>query len=226
MAWLPIVATVAGTIMQVAGQMSQASAVKRQSEASALEASRAAESARLAGEQAQQSRHFEAEQQRVNAQQEQAAAQRSALEEQRRARLVASRALAVAGASGAGVSDPSVMNLLADLEGEGAYRSALSIYSGEDRARSLRMGAASSDYEGVLAADTGRRQGSQYDLQASNIRAAGRDRASALRFGALGTLVSGGSALYTKYGMGGPGTQPPAPVEDRRPPSTDSRFFN
>ena len=201
MAWFPVVTQVVGTIMQVGGMMQQRSAAKA-----------AAEAARVQAENVARVREFEAEQQRVAAGQEQASAQRAALEEERRGRLIASRALAVAGASGGGVSDPTIINLLADLEGESAYRSAVSIYQGEDRARQLRMGADASTYEAAVTRQGGEMRAAAYRMQA---RQAG--------FGAAGTLMSGGSKLLEKYG----GTQPPAPVQEG-PTSyqgLDARFF-
>ena len=50
-----------------------------------------------------------------------AISQRQAVEENRQASHVASRALAVAAASGAGVSDPTMVRIIANARGEGAY---------------------------------------------------------------------------------------------------------
>jgi hypothetical protein len=65
--------------------------------------------------------------------------QYAAVEERRLARYAQSRALAVAGASGAGASDPTVMNTIGDLEAEGEYRALTSLFNGEQRARSQTM---------------------------------------------------------------------------------------
>lgn len=100
-----------------------------------------------------------------------AAAQRDALEERRRAEILASRALAVAAASGGGASDPSVANLIADIESEGAYRAAVAMYQGESKARQLK-------YEGALAKWEGKMQ-----QRAANIGAL-----SSLAKGAVGFL--------------------------------------
>ena len=193
-AWAPAIFAAVGTVMQVSAQQKQAKAAK------------------VAGQQALLAGQYQAAQQEQAAGQEQAAAQRRALEERRRAPLVASRALDLAGASGGSVSDPSVANLLADLEGEGAYRAAVRMYEGEDRARALRQGALTSNLEG------------QIGLQE------GQSRASAYRMQAVGSLISGASSLYSKYGVRqssfGP-EQYPAPVEDRDPyRGMDSRFFS
>jgi hypothetical protein len=79
----------------------------------------------------------DARQLRAMAGQERATSQRAAAEERRRARLLESRARAVAAKSGAGVSDPSVLNLMADLSAEGEYRALTRMYEGETGAQSL-----------------------------------------------------------------------------------------
>ncbi len=53
--------------------------------------------------------------------------------------FIASRALAVAAASGADASGTQITNIIADIEGEGAYRAALELYQGEESARMLRL---------------------------------------------------------------------------------------
>lgn len=109
-----------------------------------------------------------------------AASQRQALEEHRQADLVASRALAVAAASGAGVSDPTVVDIISRTKGEGAYRAAVALYEGEERSRSMRVaGAGGGDFSSV--AGTG------------------------YKAAALGGLLRGGISLYAKYGLNGPG---------------------
>ena len=178
---IPILAV--GTVLQFAGQMAQADAAK------------------AAGRDAQIMADYRARQQDQAAGQEIAASQRGAAEERRRAQLVASRALAVAGASGGDVSDPTVQNLLADLEGEGAYRASLALYQGEDRARQLKQGSLTSIAEGDLAMSQG------------------KSKAKAYQTSAFGNLFANGAGLYSKYGGGGvKAEQLPAPVEDR--------FFN
>lgn len=88
-------------------------------------------------------------QQGREANQAQVEAQREALNERKRAKLVRSRALAVAGASGAGVSDPTVENILTDIETEGEMNALNALWSGDYTARSLRSGARASRREGA-----------------------------------------------------------------------------
>lgn len=85
-----------------------------------------------------------------------ASSQRDAMEEKRRAKLLASRALAVAGG---GASDPTVMNVIADIEGEGAYRAAMEIYGGESQADKIRT-------QGAFAAMQGKQASRRYTTQA------------------------------------------------------------
>lgn len=79
----------------------------------------------------------EAGQYRRKAGLERASAQRDAMEQQRQARLLESRALAVAAASGGGASDPTVVNTIANIAGEGEYRALTALYNGEEQALGL-----------------------------------------------------------------------------------------
>jgi hypothetical protein len=115
-----------------------------------------------------------------------ALSQRTALEEQRLADVAASRALAVAAASGAGVSDPTIMNILARTKGEGTYRASVALYEGEERARQFRIAAISERIGGSQAMEEGAARAGAYNLQA------------------IGTMFRTGSSLYAKYGGGGP----------------------
>lgn len=163
--FLPIALQVAGTALQAKG------------------ASTAAKGARLEGQRKRQAKEFEAAGLETAAGQAVATAQQRSFEEQRRARLVASRAVALAAAGGGGATDPTVVKLLSDLEGEGAYRAAVQVYQGEEEARTLRQRAAGARYEGGLAEE------------------AGAARAGAYRTAGAGALLSGGASLYAKYGV-------------------------
>lgn len=144
----------------------------------------AAEGARVAGRRRRVAAEFEAEQLEQNAGQVIAASQRDALEEKRRADLAASRALALAAASGGGASDTTVVNLIAGLKGEGAYRSAVALYRGEDQARKLRTGAKAKRYEGLAAEEGASYEASGYETMAA------------------ASLFDTGSTLYSRYGGG------------------------
>lgn len=167
----------AGTLLSTKSQLDQAKAART-----------------AAGRQAQAAA-FDAAQLDVNAGQAIAAAQREGLEQERQARLIASRALAVGAATGS-ASDPTVVNVIADIEGVGALRKATAIYQGEEQARKLRMGAAARRFEGDLALE------------------AGELTSDAYKTAAFGTAISGGGSLFAKYGMGGPKTNPKAGALD------------
>ena len=170
--WAQLAVAVAGTAMTVAGQRQQArsEAQYRSAQATAKE--------------------FEAQQLEAKAIQDVAVAQRSAQEQKRQSRVLQSRALAVAAASGGGASDPTVFNIISDLEGEGAYRSAVAMYEGEDRARTDRMSAEAARYEAA-----GYRSSSQSIKKAGNISTVGTI------FGGASGMVSGG--MFGKYGLPG-----------------------
>ncbi len=95
---------------------------------------------------------FQAQQLETAAGQERAAAQRAAEEQRRQARLAGSRLQAVAGGAG---SDPTVMNLAADIAGEGEYRALTALFEGESRARGMEGQARAARYEGKQARTAG-----------------------------------------------------------------------
>lgn len=137
---------------------------------------------RQMGETAATAQEFQAEQATVNAGQARAAAQREQAEQLRQSRLLQSRAVALAAASGGGVSDPSIVNLMGQIAGEGAYRGMVALYKGEEQARALRMEAAARRYDAAAA------------------RRGGEIRGAAYESAAVGSLLKGGMSLFEKYG--------------------------
>lgn len=105
----------------------------------------------------------------------QVAAQVQAGNERRRAKLLRSRALAVAGASGAGVGDPTVTNILSGIDTAGEMNALTALYEGDTTAKALRSGAASK-----------LRMSNAYS-SVGNLRAAG-------------TLAEGAYSFFDKYG--------------------------
>lgn len=134
---------------------------------------------------------YRADQLRVNAGQAMAASQREAISTQQQAERVASRALAVAAASGGGASDPTVVKIMAGIASEGAYRTALDLYQGQEKARALNTQADAAEYEGRLARHTAIRNsfGKMIGAGSAAIKGAAR-----------------GQSMYEKYGGGGPGS--------------------
>jgi len=139
----------AGTAVGVAGQVSASQD--------------AAENARLAALQAEQDANNSA-----------AAGQRQAIDERRQAARLQSRALAVAAASGASATDPTVVTDLGQLKGEGEYRALSRLYSGDAEAENLRQ-------------------------QASAIRSTGKARRTAGLIGAASSVLSGATSIYDRY---------------------------
>lgn len=144
--------------------------------------------ARIQGEQARVAAQFNARQAERDGATAIAVSHRQAAEERRQANLVASRALAVAAASGAGVSDPTVMRLISSARGEGAYRASVALYEGAARDRQLRLDAVLGRVSGFQAESAGARE------------------AEGAAFATAGTGLRGVGSLYAKYGMNGPGS--------------------
>lgn len=111
-----------------------------------------------------------------DANQSQVEAQQQASNERRRAKILRSRALSVAGASGAGVSgDPTVANILEGIGNEGELRALNALYEGDYLAAGLRSGAQSK-----------RNMSGSY-------RAAGN-------LSAASSLAGGAYSFYSRYG--------------------------
>jgi hypothetical protein len=106
------------------------------------------------GKAAKQAANYKAQQMEANAGQERAASQRGAIEQRRKAMLMQSRAQAVGAASGS-LSDPSTVNILGDLAGEGELGALTALYQGEARARGYEAEATTSRYEGNAAKKAG-----------------------------------------------------------------------
>lgn len=83
----------------------------------------------------------QAEQREEDAKAAQAEAQRESLIERKKAKNLVSRARAIAGASGAGSSDPTVTNILANIETQGEVNALNALHSGNTLASGLRSGA-------------------------------------------------------------------------------------
>lgn len=141
------------------------------------------------GQDQQAALDFQARQLREQGGNAQAAAQRDAYFEERRARYAGSAALAAAAASGGGASDPTVINIIADIAAEGAYRQQVALYGGQSRAQQLELQAQAAQIEG-----------------SNRARAGERDQFGSI-LGAGTTMLKGferDSSMYQRFGMGGP----------------------
>lgn len=124
----------------------------------------------------------------AKAQEERAAAQRQSGEEMRSARLAQSRLGAVAGASGSGASDPTVMSLYEGIEGEGKRNADAVTAAGEQKAQGLT-------YQAALDRWTA-------DTNAGIKRSAAKATALGGYLSAAGSFGSGVSSMALKYGGG------------------------
>lgn len=165
---LPIVA-IAGTLLSASAYGQQGAAIKKQAERKRAEA------------------EFEAQQLDIDAGQAKAVSQRAAADVETNARLINSTALARAAASGAGASDPTVMNIIAKTSGMGAYRSGVALYEGESQARLDHLRAQALRMSG----DAGIKDANAASKSADTLAAA--------------TIFSGGATaggMYQKYWSG------------------------
>lgn len=142
-----------------------------------------------AGKQQRENADFEAAQYRQKAGQAQASSQREAFTADQQAKYIASRALAVAAASGGGASDPTVVHIISGIAGEGAYRQALALYQGEELARQLNTHADAIKASGAAAERSGLTSGIGKFIGAGTGAAKG---------------IARGQSLYDKYSGGGP----------------------
>lgn len=140
-----------------------------------------AEQARKVGKLGQQAKEYEAQTYEEQAKRVVGSAQRDMLAERRRKEMVVSRAVALAAAGGGGVHDPSVQNILADLDAEGKYREAVALYQGEEEGRKLKEAARLARMEGQIIRKGGQAQAKAYTAQ--GVQAA----------------AQGFSTLYSKY---------------------------
>ena len=131
--------------------------------------------ANRAGNDQDRAANFQAQQLDQQAGQTRASAQRAAIDERRQATLAQSRLQAVTGGAG---GDPTIVNLSANLAGEGEYRALSALYESEERAVGMEQQAMAARYQGKQAKRAG-------------------------TINAITSLVGGGSKLYEKYGAGG-----------------------
>lgn len=175
-----------GTIMSSVGQLQAGSAQNRMM--------------RDQAKMAEASANREAQVLEIKANEDQAVSQRRAQEARRQSRIQQSRALAVAASSGAGAVDPTVINTIGNLAGEGELAASNELYQGDDAASWKRYQAAATRVQGAN--------------QASALRVQGKVAKQSSRVAALGTLVQGGASMYTMFGKTGAGAGTPAPVRE------------
>jgi len=140
---------------------------------------------------------YTAEQERVAGNQAVGASQRVAYQERRKGNLVASRAQAVAAASGGGAADPTVVDIMGGIEAQTDYNVMTALYEGQETRRQYEASASLNEFEGKQA------------LRGGIIRGAAQGL-NTLSGPAGQNLLSGGTSLYEKYGKP---TKPPVRKE-------------
>lgn len=141
----------------------------------------------------QQAAEFEASQLQTNAGQVMAASERDAFWRGKEGDYALSTLIARAAASGASATDPTILNLAAQLNAKRAYNMAAEIYGGQEAARKMEMQAEAKRYQAdVGVADAQKARGSY-------------------RLAAGASLFSGGASLLEKYGANRPDGEIAAP---------------
>lgn len=129
---------------------------------------------------------FAAQQMRANANAAAGSAERQGEDIGLRTQYIASRALSMAAGGGGGASDPTVINTIARIQGEGAYRQASAIYSGQERARQMDIAASGEVWSGNEELRVGRQAANASDIAATS------------------TVLKGATSLFERFGRNGP----------------------
>jgi hypothetical protein len=137
---------------------------------------------------------YQADQLRKNAGQTEAAGQRDAENQTRQSALLQSRALAVAGASGAGAVDPTVLKLIAGIATEGDLAARTAMYNADEQARGMRNQAAATVFEGKQA-----KKASKVKALSTFLSGMGNAAMAGSRFNNGGWFGMGNAAGYGGY---------------------------
>lgn len=149
---------------------------------SALGSMKSGDAAASAGREQQQLAEYQAAQLDQNAGQQIAVGQRQSAEALRQSRLLQSRALAVAAASGGGAMDPTVLKIIGGIDDEGKYAADSAMYNAKETARGMKDDARAARYSGAQA------------------RAAGNEARRGSRLAAFATVLSGASGFTNAWG--------------------------
>jgi hypothetical protein len=102
---------------------------------------------------------FNAEQYERQAGEARASSEREAEDERLKAERLGSRGLAVAAASGGGVDNPTILDILSNIESQGEYLAQGKMYSGKERSAGLLDQAAATRYNSEVSARATRAKG-------------------------------------------------------------------
>lgn len=159
------------------------------------------------GIQASQAAAFQAAQLFNKANNAAGAGQRAAYNAQLQTDQLASRALAVAAGSGGGASDPTVINTIARIQSEGAYRQAVALYQGQSNADELRLQGQATTYQGKETLANSAQVGAAQIARSGATIERGQALDDSLNSRARGnrTLIgSTGSSLFSRFAGDGP----------------------
>ena len=203
---------VVSPIMTLFAGMQQASAQEKQGQRQQQIANQQAEQTRLVAERnalvvTQQAEH-KATGLKAQGIQEQASAQRGFIEQRRQTRLQQSRAIAVAGASGGGVGDPTTLDVYGGIAQEGQFAAETALFEGDSAASLLNSQAALALYEGEQNSTNilygGESQASLTEYGGAMSAYEGKVKASNTRTAAIASAATqGAKTLAGKYAPSG-----------------------
>ena len=204
----PLTIAVLSTAVTLFSGFQQASAMEKQGEQQQRLAVAQAEQTRTVAERnaliTRDQAQFKSAQLEQQGIAEQASAQQAFLERRRQSRLLESRAKAVAGSSGGGVGDPTALNIISGLAGEGEFGAQSALFEGESAASLLNTQSALALYEGEQRAEMtefgGAQQSSLQEYQGANAKYSAGVSARNTRTAAVGKAVGSASSMYGKYG--------------------------
>lgn len=154
-------------------------------------ANQLADAALVKGQRTKAAAEFEAGQLETNAGQAIAASQRVAAGQTLQAQYLASKAIAAAAASGGMATDPTVLNVVSKIAGEGALHATTALYNGEEQARQARAQAYATRFAGDTAVIDSKTAADAYHTKAEAAKAAG-----------VSTAIGDAATLFSKYGKG------------------------
>ena len=198
---------VASTVFSLVGGLQQAASAEAQASQQQQIFEMQSEQNRLIAERnaliLEEQAKFNAANLEIQATAEQALSQRKFLDEKKRKRLALSRVTALSSASGAGALDPTVLNIMGEIEGEGEFNALSALFTGDSLATSLKNQAALTLHTGKQQAELTRFQGRTtsdiLQFQGSAAAFEGSSRGAALRTSALTTAATSGVSLLNKY---------------------------
>lgn len=196
----------------VAAVVSTAISVYSQEQASSAAASGARYNAQISGLEGkiaqtnaisqQNALDYKAAEEKTAAGQENASAQQKEILDQRTTALAISRARALGAADGGDALDPSVVNIMGDLQAQGDYKTATDKYNGTQAANALIDQSNLDTFQGQLVRQKGDQQAAINNSAAVGFETAADNDVSMGNTKAFATVIDGaakGATMYDKY---------------------------